>query len=297
MKFHKHFIIQWNSYFFQRLQYDDFYFFRLFVFAYIFVFVGNEFIAEQDADIALWDPISFFTFLEPYTWQKICHYSFYSLKVCALLSAFNFYYSLNSKICAISLLFNVGYFLNFGKVFHGYQLLCMTTLLLATIHCPKNPKNLWPLQLIKVYACSVYFVAAINKLSSSGLSWVFSDNLYMIIVNNPGKTWLGNVLLLSSPEISKALSFLVIFGFQLPAILAPFNKYFGIYILAAAIAFHIGVHLLLGGHTAFLSQCVCLLILLPINDMNIKALFQIKSQRPLNTIFYSNNHSSLNEKH
>lgn len=278
MNFQQKVITRWNSYFFETLNYNDFYIFRFFVFIYVFLFVGNEYISEHSIDLKTWNPISFFTFLEPHLWQTLCHYSFYTLKICAFLSSINFFYSLTSKVCALSLLLNVGYYSNFGKVFHGYQLLCVTMLLLALVHEPQKPKNLWPLQLLKLYIPSVYFVAAFNKIYNSGLDWVFSDNLYMIIVNTPGKTWFGKLLLSSSPHWCTALSFLVIFAFQLPSILAPFYKYFGFHLFVSGIMFHTGVHLVLGGHNAFLSHCVCLLILLPLSNMKDQAIAQIKSK-------------------
>lgn len=275
MNFQQKVITRWNSYFFETLSYNDFYIFRFLVFIYVFLFVGNEYISEHSIDFITWTPISFFTFFEPHLWQKICHYSFYTLKICALLSSINIFYSLTSKVCALSLLLNVGYYSNFGKVFHGYQLLCVAILLLALVHHPQKPQNLWPLQLLKLYISSVYFVAAFNKIDNSGLDWVFSDNLYMIIVNTPGKTWFANLLLSAPPIWCAALSFWVIFAFQLPSILAPFSKYFAIYIFTSGIVFHIGVHLALGGHTAFLSHCVCLLILLPLNRIKIFFLAKI----------------------
>lgn len=252
--------LKWSDYFFNSFEEFDFKIYRTIIFLYIFFLIGFDDIYNSSELQKLWQPISFFQLFNYSALVIISGVSFYTIKIFSLMASLNIWYQISSKCCFISMIFNLGFYSNFGKVFHGYQFLIITIGLLSLVSSPNKKENLWPLQLIKIYGASIYFIAAINKILTSGLDWVFSENLYRQLAHIPGKTWGARQLLESNPIICIILSFCVIFLFQLPAILAPFYKLAGVYLFIGAFAFHGGVSLILGGHYAFLSHLFCLLI-------------------------------------
>jgi hypothetical protein len=91
---------------------------------------------------------------------------------------------------------------NFGKVHHLDTLVVLITAILALSRCgdawsvdrlvarwrgraalgPPSGEYRWPVPLVQVLMALVFFGAGVSKLRHSGLAWIFSDNMAMVLL-------------------------------------------------------------------------------------------------------------------
>jgi hypothetical protein len=120
----------------------------------------------------------------------------------------------------------------------------------------------WPLQLVRVVICFVYFSAGVTKLAKSGLAWVGSDTLsiYMAQLNSfdyylfyPARGWLGmEIVRWGWPmPILSGLTLLLELSFPL-ALLSPWPR---LVLVPSAIAFNTAAFLLMGPFFLQLTYC------------------------------------------
>lgn len=113
---------------------------------------------------------------------------------------------------------------------------------------PTSPEYTWPLRLIGVLFALVYFGAAISKLRHSGLAWVTSDNLRLLLIAHhyhhlPPTTWglhLAQYPWLGHLQAAAALTL------ELSAVLIIFHGTARRILLPSLIAMQSGIWLLMG---------------------------------------------------
>jgi len=157
---------------------------------------------------------------------------------------------------------------NFGVVGHGSQLILLASLILALSRCSDrlsldalffkqketNPERyFYPLMGMRLLVVQSMLTVGLQKFFHQGLSWVFSDNLYIQIFNNPLKTPLAYWILDQPLWVSQSLAFYTMFIVELFAPLALLRPFCFIYPIIWA-SLHVGIHLTFGGFRPFFSQ-------------------------------------------
>lgn len=236
--------------------------------------------AKMDRDL-YWSPISFFKFIDP---ETLFFPNYYSIRKLFFLSALccclGFFYKVNKYIAAITFLILIGIPLNFGKVHHSGHMpvvimlifafapyagrLSIDYLALGKIKFFNSPEwsfhYRWPLHAAQFYICLVYLAAGLQKLRTSGLEWIFSDNLQTILLTRPTVTSYG-LWVAQYPILCQLIAGATIL-IQLSCSLALVKKRFIILPLMMA-SFHYASEALMGAHAMFRPYIICGLVWIP----------------------------------
>lgn len=256
--------------------------FRFFVYSYVFVLSASLIGSRVRADDVLWKPISFFIFLPMDTWHAILPFLIWILAASSILALFGVWYRASSLFCFVCFLIVVGYYLNFGKVFHGYHLMAMSLGILCFSRPLKWPLKFadrklvfydelgweygWPIQLIKIYAVSIYFSSGLKKLLMSPLGWLDGSELLIALHSNPGQPVTLQYLLDAPPFVLQLISIFVVVVVQLLSPLALINQTLAVIWFTFFLIFHVSVSVFFGGHGEFFSFVVCNLAFLPLGS-------------------------------
>jgi hypothetical protein len=169
-----------------------------------------------------------------------------------------------------------GYYLlslpnQFGKVGHGDGILVFALLILTFSRCadawsvdrllarrrgwpvrPIEPGRdyFWPIQLVRVLTCLVFFAAGYAKLANSGWDWVFSNNLSLVLKQhhanpsiNPMVDW--GLWIADRAWVYQPMAFLTILV-ELAFPLALFSKWARIILVPTMFSMQVGIALTMG---------------------------------------------------
>lgn len=184
-----------------------------------------------------------------------------------LLAILNIYTRVTLVGASIFGIYNLIYKYNFGVVYHGNWVICMALLLLALVPSAawkpgyRGIHATWPLRLMQIYLCMVYWSAGFQKLVRSGLEWGWSENLAVRIYHNK-MTPLATFLMDSNPLLLRviATSFLLI---EIGAPLALLSAKLRYFFLVSWAMLHIGIQLTFAYHLDFLMNIAVFSAFLP----------------------------------
>lgn len=173
----------------------------------------------------------------------------------ALLCAFRIKPFYSSLVTILSFLFLYSLRMGFEKTDHGfatitYALVLMPFLMWAYEVAKKNGKDkieAWSIQLIKIVIPMCYFMAALEKLLSSGIWWLKAENFKTLLYlhQEPLGLWImkSNVLCTALPLLAWLFQLCFISVLKWPR-LVP-------YFLIIGILFHQGTYFLFGAGDPF----------------------------------------------
>ncbi|HMO25566.1 MAG TPA: hypothetical protein PKB10_04790 [Tepidisphaeraceae bacterium] len=169
-----------------------------------------------------------------------------------------------------------GYYLlalpnQFGKVGHGDGILVFALLILMFSRCadawsvdrllarrrgfPVHPivpgrDYFWPIQLVRLLTCVVFFAAGYAKLANSGWDWVFSNNLALVLRQhhviptiNPVVDW--GLWIADRAWVYQPMAFMTILV-ELALPLALFSKWARIILVPTMFSMQVGIALTMG---------------------------------------------------
>src|SRR2546425_6603238 len=179
----------------------------LFFSAFFLYYLPQDFSAWGDVSKAFWSPIWIFDLLAlpilPGYWLLILQRVW---KLALLASCFGL---LTRPATVISFL--LGFYLiglphSFGKVHHSDTIIVLALAIFALSRCGdavsldgviraartsvaaadrrRSGEYTWPIRLVWVLMSLIYLGAGVSKLSRSGLDWVFSDNLALLLITH-----------------------------------------------------------------------------------------------------------------
>lgn len=169
-----------------------------------------------DVDQVFWMPLPLFEWLKlgvlPAVWLGWLQASWKAALWCACLGLAT---RLSTALSAVLGLYVLGLPHNFGKVHHLDTLVVLLTAILAVARCgdawsldrflarwrgrqaPATPSGeyVWPVRLVQTLMALVFFGAGASKLRHAGLSWIFSNNMAMILLpfDHPWLAWTAQV--------------------------------------------------------------------------------------------------------
>ena len=184
-----------------------------------------------------------------------------------LLSAFKIKPLLSSIAAILTFTFLYSIRMGFEKIDHGfttilYALLLLPFLMYAFEKAKKNKSDLveaWSIQLIKVIIPMCYFMAALEKLLTSGIWWLKADNFKTLLYINQQP--LG--LLIMKSTILCTLFPLVAWLFQISFISVLKWPKLIPYFLITGILFHQGTYFLFGAGDPFTPWIAVYVFFLP----------------------------------
>jgi hypothetical protein len=189
---------------------------------------------------------------------------------CALLvmAAVGFRTRIATLLALLIGLYTLGLPNNFGKVGHGDQITILVMLILALSRCGEgfsidrlfarkrgqplpepSPHFGWPIRMVWVLLASIFCSAGIAKLRASGLAWVTSNNLQILLIQaryglNPAPTewglWLARWPLLCNVLAGGCVALELLFP------LALLHRRLRMVIVPATLLMQIGIGLLMG---------------------------------------------------
>jgi hypothetical protein len=238
---------------------------------------------------SFYDPVSFFKFI-PYDFLFAIDFKILDLiwKISLLFAAAGFLYPLSSGFSFLIFLWMAGIPLNFGKIHHSQHMVVVVLGILFVGLLPGkfsfdsvifrkfrrfyNPIATinWPLDTIKVYIVLVYFASGFQKLRHSGVDWIFSDNMSIIILTRPTMTELG-FFVSQFKILTVFLAFLTVF-FQLFAPLSLLSRKFAFFCTPTLFLLHVGTYSVLGNHGNFFPYNLCFLAWIPWDRLRIASL-------------------------
>lgn len=203
-----------------------------------------------------WKPISFYRLLSGPISSITYNSVNYFWLVTSFIAGIGCRFRLFSILTFVSGLFLLGYEYNFGHVYHSKHLYIGSIGFFALWG-----ESEYSLKLIRYYAVYILFITGLEKLYfGEGLTWAFSSNLYIQILESPVQTYLGKWILDQKLWVSQILAFkaLVLVELLSPLALLMFQKYKSalIFVIGWSL-FHIMVTLTFGGHTQFFSHFFC----------------------------------------
>lgn len=169
-----------------------------------------------DVDQVFWMPLPLFQWLGlgvlPAAWLGYLQMAWKTALWCACLGLAT---RLSTALSAVLGLYVLGLPHNFGKVHHLDTLVVLFSIILALSRCgdgwsvdrllarrrgrgpavAPSGEYVWPVRLAQVLMALVFFGAGVSKLRHAGLSWVFSDNMAMILLpfSHPWLVWAAQV--------------------------------------------------------------------------------------------------------
>jgi hypothetical protein len=176
---------------------------RVWFFAAAFVYYCTEdFSAWAQVSSVFWDPIVVFRFLNlPLASSAILIVLQTVWKIALALSCVG----LATRVSTVTAFVLGGYLIglphNFGKIHHYDALLLIVLGIMAVARCGDawsldrwlwskrddvvpSGEYWWPVRLVWLTMSLVFFASGVAKLRTSGLAWVFSDNLAITLVQN-----------------------------------------------------------------------------------------------------------------
>ncbi len=215
-----------------------------------------------------WNPISFYTFLPGPLSPALLESLRAIWLVLSVLAGFGIYFRWTAPIAFTMAVVYVGHDYNFNRVYHSIHLYIMTMGILAlapaahrNVFC--NPKMsqrlsgdyLWPLRWIQLYVVYAFCLCGVQKLFyGQGLQWIFSENFYLRLLQNPYHPPLNEWILHQPLFVSQILAFVAL-SIELFAPLALINKHWALGFVIAWTGMHFFVSATLGTHQQFFSQC------------------------------------------
>ncbi len=228
-----------------------------------------------------WQPISFYRLLDqplPPGLLRFFEWGWFILSMATALSCLKApqYFRALAKVASIFAVIYLGHDYNFGTIYHGTQLYLGVLLILA--FAPMNKKeeqqqyfhDRWHIPLIKFFITFMLFGAGMQKLVKGGLSWVFSDALFIKLALLPSHTWAATQLLQAPLWVFEFLAFIILFGVQLSAPLALFHRTIGIGYFILWSCFHLGATYIFSVGSTFYSQIFCYSLFLPLYALTYK---------------------------
>ena len=129
-------------------------------------------------------------------------------EITILASAFGFLTGISTLACSALGLFFIGLSNSYGVVSHGHTPVILCSIILALSSCgdgfsldrwlrdrndsiyPRRSYAMsgqyhWPIQLMRVVWCSVFFSAGVSKVLASGFAWISADNLQTLLLLAP----------------------------------------------------------------------------------------------------------------
>lgn len=198
-------------------------------------------------------------------------------KVSLIASAIGFLFPLSSMVSFFGLLMIAGIPLNFGKIHHLNHLPVVILGIMAFSFHPgafsvdqfvrkklklsSGKASKWALQAARAYMVLIYFESGAQKLMNTGLEWIFSDNMQVIILTRPTVTELG-LWVAQSPWLCQLLAFTTVFA-QLLSPLALVFPRSRLFFIPTLFFMHIGTYFILGNHGWFFPYNICYLVWLP----------------------------------
>ena len=221
-----------------------------------------------------WMPIPLFRFLDlPLLSGPVLHVLDVSWKVALGLSCVGAWTRVSTLCSFVVGIYLLGLPQNFGKVHHPTTIVVLLLAVVAVSRSgdawsidawahrirrarrglpprppPTSPEYTWPLRLIGVLFALVYFGAAISKLRDSGLAWVTSDNLRLLLIAHhyhhlPPTAWglhLAQYPWLGHLQAAAALTL------ELSMVLTIFHRTARRILLPSIVAMQSGIWLLMG---------------------------------------------------
>ncbi len=241
--------------------------------AFIF-FKGHYY---PDSFYEKWQPISFYQLFDSTftsTSLTTLKWAWFILALTCFVTSFKAtrYFQTLAKLASLMGVTYLGHDYNFGVVYHGTHLYIGVALILAfaPLNHSTNPEfsgARWHLELIKFFITFMLFGAGLQKLLKGGLSWVFSDSLYIKMALLPSHTWAAEILLSSPLWVFQLFAFMILFGVQLSAPLALTNRYIGMIYFLLWSFFHLGATYFFSIGSTFYLQIFCYTIFLPLYGM------------------------------
>jgi hypothetical protein len=225
-----------------------------------------------DADFTLctelgkifWSPFSFFRLLSPHGPPSVESLIWIQAiwKISLVASLLGLRTRLSTAVACVLGIYLTGLPYNLGKINHQMAAVCIGLVVMAVSQCGRvcsldrfisrctgkisnltpSAEYFWPIQLMRVVVCLVFFTAGLNKLRESGLAWITSETLqmYLLQMGAPLGLWLAQWSWLC--HILAA--FAIIVEFLHPLSLA--SKRLAILWIPAGISLFIGIRLMMG---------------------------------------------------
>ena len=254
-----------DTYFFAEVQPTDLAIARILFYAFIFrYFYKSDFSVFADPSLKMaWLPISFFKYVPINSGSMDFTRALSVLWRCTLIFAVIGFCTPIAVFGSTLLgMFLIGLVYNYGKIAHSTSLPLLLSLILCFSRCgdawsidaivkrrlyglaPPQPSGhyLWPLRLIQIYTTWVYFSAAYQKLTLTGLAWVTSDNLQNLLhfCHRPFGIWVSN-----HPGLCHVLAAWTLI-IELAAPMALVNRKLTLLIVPNLILLHVGTCLSMG---------------------------------------------------
>ena len=257
-----------------------------------------------DADFTLctalgkvfWSPVSFFRLLAPHGPASIEWLtSIQSIwKISLVASLLGLHTRLSTTVACVLGIYLVGLPYNIGKVNHQMAAVCIGLVVMAVSRCGRvysldrlmsrrigkmssttpSAEYFWPIKLMRVVICLVFFTAGLNKLRESGLAWITSETLqmYLLQMGAPLGLWLAQW-----PWLCHLLAAFAI-AVELYHPLALVSSRFAIFWIPAGISLLLGIKLMMG--ISFLPLILVHLFWLPWGFLAVKESSKQQAVRP-----------------
>jgi hypothetical protein len=224
-------------------------------------------VASQDVSLCVplskiyWHPISFYIVLNPHgpPPEDILRWMQAVWKISLITSLLGLCTRMSTAVACVLGVYLVGIPYNLGKINHDTAVACISLAVMALSQCGRiwsldqliahfrgkpfdlrpNAEYRWPIQLMRVVICSVFFGAGLNKLRTSGLDWITSENMQMTLLHYITPVGL---LLLHYPLLCHCLAALtIIIEFLHP--LSLFSSRLALFWVPAGVLLLVGIYL------------------------------------------------------
>jgi hypothetical protein len=236
----------------------------------LLVYSGEDFSAWGAVSPAFWMPLPLFSAL---------HLSQFSVRelqilqtlwrVALLFSAIGLFARASMWVAAVLGLYLLGLPHNFGQTFHFDALLVLTCVVLAfsraadawsvdalvgrtaPISDGRSGEYTWPRRMIWVAMSLVFVAAGLAKVRYSGLAWVWSDNMRILLVraayhvSDADPLGEAGLWIAGHVWIARALAGLAL-GIELSFVLALFSRAARALLVPAALCMLVGIRVLMG---------------------------------------------------
>ncbi len=172
----------------------------LFYSGLFFTSLIESFTSWSEAPPEFWQPVSFFNLFHiaaPSAWMILVLTVLWRLSL--IFSAFGFYTRISQVVAAILSTYLYVFFYSHGFLHHPYQLFVVICLILMfaksgeafSVDAWRTKKTsqpsgefTWPVKMVWVVWCLMFFAAGLAKLRNTGLSWATSENMQDILRHN-----------------------------------------------------------------------------------------------------------------